>query len=117
METMNLKHILIRNCQFNFVSQYCWVKGVTLNHLLKLLLLCKSQEIITIKQEKLQEIKQSLYAISDSKLYNAIIFKLSSNLHYKSLIDIEARLIELENNDLINTETEIKKIQIKSKSK
>lgn len=69
------------------------------------------------EQEKLQEIKQSLYAISDSKLYNAIIFKLSSNLHYKSLIDIEARLVELENNDLINMETEIKKIQIKSKSK
>ena len=73
------------------------------------------------EQEKLQEIKQSLHAISDSKLYNAIIFKLSSNLHYKSLIDIEKRLTELDNDTETKIETKIeiepKKIQIKSKSK
>ena len=86
------------------------------------------------EHEKLQEIKQSLFTISDSKLYNAIIFKLSSNLHYKSLIDIEAKLLELNNNEEEVEEVEVgvdeiennkevkeeikkKKVQIKCKSK
>jgi hypothetical protein len=81
------------------------------------------------EHDKLQEIKQSLYAISDSKLYNAIIFKLSSNLHYKSLINIEAKLFELNNNEQVENNEEIEnneevieeikknKVQIRCKSK
>lgn len=71
------------------------------------------------EHDKLQEIKQSLFAISDSKLYNAIIFKLSSNLHYKSLIDLEVKLGEQQEEEQQEHQEEIKtnKVQIKCKSK
>jgi hypothetical protein len=86
------------------------------------------------EHEKLQEIKNCLFEIKDQKLYNAIIYKLSSNLHYKSLIDLEVKLVELNINvddedDVINGEKnkvniennkvniEKNKVQIKTKSK
>ena len=46
--------------------------------------------------EKLENIMNCVISIRDKKLYDSIIYKLSSNLHYKSLIktnDIEEKII------------------------